>query len=109
PVSGFETSGQARRGEMTLQWRKTIGSRSVEGLALWSLSLDLVSSTNRRRGVLLVRRAYSQRPLQLDINLLTTGFPTAIADALDRILQHTVQEIPHEIPEGRAFLTAQAG
>ncbi len=108
PVREFE-SAPARRGEIAFQWRKTIATRSVEGLAVWSLSLDLVSSASRRRGVLLVRRAYSQRHLQLDINLLTTGFPIAIADALDRILQHTVQEIPHEIGEDQAFLTAQAG
>src|SRR5579862_59389 len=108
PLREFE-SAPARRGEIAFQWRKTIATRSVEGLAVWSLSLDLVSSASRRRGVLLVRRAYSQRHLQLDINLLTREFPVAIADALDRILQHTVQEIPHEIGVDQAFLTAQAG
>jgi UDP-GlcNAc:undecaprenyl-phosphate GlcNAc-1-phosphate transferase len=108
PAREFE-SAHPRRGEVSFHWRKSIRSRAVEGLAVWSLFLDLVSSASRRRGTLLVSRAYSQRPLQLDINLLTTDFPTAIADALDRVLQNSVQEIPHGIPEDQAFLTAQAG
>jgi hypothetical protein len=44
--------------------------------------------------------------LQLDINLLTSEFPVALADALDRTLQHSVQVIPHS-DEG--FIAAQAG
>jgi UDP-GlcNAc:undecaprenyl-phosphate GlcNAc-1-phosphate transferase len=108
PVSEFE-SAHAWRGEVSFHWRKTMGLRSVEGLSVWSLSLDLVSSAARRRGVLSVQRTYSQRHLQLDINLLTTDFPTAVADALDRVLQPTVQEMPHGIPEDQALLTAQAG
>ena len=48
------------------------------------LALNLLSSANRRRGTLTVYRLYSTRDLQVDINLLTTSFPTALADALDR-------------------------
>ncbi len=29
---------------------------------------------------------YSRRDLQLDVNLLTSEFPAALADALDRVL-----------------------
>lgn len=105
PVSAFESG--ARRGEVAFQWGKA--RSAVEGLAAWTLSLDLVSSASRRRGALLVRRAYSQRHLQLDINLLTTGFPTALADALDRVLQHGVQVIPRLAADDGAFLAAQAG
>jgi len=42
----------------------------------------------------MVHRLYSQRDLQLDINLLTSAFPVVLADALDRALQHTVHVIP---------------
>ena len=52
----------------------------------WKLALDLVTTSNRRRGSLVVFRAYSPRDLQLDVNLLTSEFPVALADALDRAL-----------------------
>jgi len=50
------------------------------------LTLDLLTTSNRRRGSLVVYRAYSERDLQLDVNLLTSEFPVALADALDRAL-----------------------
>ncbi len=57
----------------------------------------------------MVHRLYSQRHLQLDINLLTMDFPTALADALDRTLQHNVQVIPHAGQDDQGFVAAQAG
>jgi len=99
-----------RRSEVSFfHWGKTRTSRSLEGLPVWTLSLDLVSSSNRRRGALAVHRLYSQRDLQLDINLLTTSFPIALADALDRTLQHTVQVIPRTSQDDQGFVAAQAG
>jgi UDP-GlcNAc:undecaprenyl-phosphate GlcNAc-1-phosphate transferase len=109
PVDDSEPSMQPRRGEVSFHWGKTRGARSLEGLAVWTLSLDLVSSSNRRRGALAVHRLYSQRDLQLDINLLTTAFPIALADALDRTLQHTVQVIPRASQDDQGFVAAQAG
>lgn len=100
--------GSPRRSEVCLRWDKERGTRSTAGLAVWTLSLDLVSSSNRYRGVLTVRRLYSQRDLQLDINLLTSVFPTALADALDRALQHTLQVVPHT-PQDEGLIAAQAG
>jgi hypothetical protein len=46
----------------------------------WSLRLDLVAANNRRAGSLTVYRLYTNRDLQLDINLLTTTFTLALAD-----------------------------
>ena len=57
----------------------------------WKLTLDLVTTSNRRRGTMIVSHIYSQRDLQLDVNLLTSEFPTTLADALDRVL--TMPEI----------------
>jgi hypothetical protein len=55
-----------------------------------------------------VYRSYSQRDLQLDINLLTSVFPVALADALDRTLAHSAQVIA--LPDqDTALITAQAG
>jgi UDP-GlcNAc:undecaprenyl-phosphate/decaprenyl-phosphate GlcNAc-1-phosphate transferase len=98
-----------RRSDVSFHWCKTQGSGSLEGLPVWTLSLDLVNSSNRRRGALAVHRIYSQRDLQLDINLLTSAFPIALADALDRTLQHTVQVIPHASQDDPGFVAAQAG
>jgi UDP-GlcNAc:undecaprenyl-phosphate/decaprenyl-phosphate GlcNAc-1-phosphate transferase len=109
PVGAAEPGAQPRRGEVSFHWGKTRGARSLEGLAVWTLSLDLVSSSNRRRGALVVHRLYSQRDLQLDINLLTSVFPIALADALDRTLQHAVQVIPHVGQDDQGFAAAQAG
>jgi UDP-GlcNAc:undecaprenyl-phosphate GlcNAc-1-phosphate transferase len=110
---GVGATAQPRRGEVSFHWGKNAVTRSLDGLshdglALWTLSLDLVSSSNRHRGALVVRRLYSQRDLQLDINLLTSNFPVALADALDRTLQRDVEIIPHADQDG-GFVSAQAG
>jgi UDP-GlcNAc:undecaprenyl-phosphate GlcNAc-1-phosphate transferase len=109
PAGVSEPGPQPRRGEVSFHWGKTRGSGSPEGLAVWTLSLDLVSSSNRRRGSLIVHRLYSQRDLQLDINLLTSAFPITLADALDRTLQHAVQVIPRAGQDDEGFVAAQAG
>jgi UDP-GlcNAc:undecaprenyl-phosphate GlcNAc-1-phosphate transferase len=109
PFRQGETGVQSRRGEVVFQGGKNSRSRVLDGLASWTLSLDLVSSANRHRGALVVHRLYSQRHLQLDINLLTMDFPTALADALDRTLQHNVQVIPHAGQDDQGFIAAQAG
>ncbi|HXM66951.1 MAG TPA: MraY family glycosyltransferase [Candidatus Acidoferrum sp.] len=106
PDSSVE-NGVSRRGEVFFHWHKVLVGPQ-EGLAVWTLSLDLVSSSNRRRGALMVHRLYSQRDLQLDINLLTSAFPMVLADALDRALQHTVQVIP-SAGQDEGFMAAQAG
>lgn len=67
-------------------WSKFPHAISLVSLPSWKLSLDLVTTSNRHRGSLVVHRLYSRRTLQLDINLITLGFPVALADALDRVL-----------------------
>jgi UDP-GlcNAc:undecaprenyl-phosphate GlcNAc-1-phosphate transferase len=110
PDAAADVGVHPRRGEVFFAWAKTRGSRSLEGLAVWTLSLDLVNSSNRHRGALTVRRLYSQRDLQFDINLLTSAFPVALADALDRTLQHpVVQVIPRATQDDQGFIAAQAG
>src|SRR3984957_2714480 len=109
PLSTLEGIAPQRRGEFTLHWSRGAPTRAAEGLAAWNLSLDLVSSSNRHRGALVIRRIYSTRGLQLDINLLTSVFPVALADALDRTLQHGVEVIPRPSQDDIGFVTAQAG
>jgi UDP-GlcNAc:undecaprenyl-phosphate GlcNAc-1-phosphate transferase len=97
----------ARRSAFSFRWSKAGAAKPLDSSA-WTIALDLVSSANRRRGTLMVHRLYSQRALQVDINLLTSAFPTALADALDRTLAHPAQVIP--LPgQDAPLITAQAG
>jgi len=72
-------------------WSKFPHMMAISTQPSWKLTLDLMTSSNQRRGALVVQRTYSHRDLQLDVNLLTTEFPNALADALDRVL--TMPEI----------------
>ncbi len=67
-------------------WSKFPHMLAISSQPSWKLTLDLVTTSNRRRGSLVVYRIYSQRDLQLDVNLLTSEFPTTLADALDRVV-----------------------
>lgn len=98
----------ARRPAMpSFRWHKPGTPDPADASAVWTIALDLCSSGNRRRGTLFVHRCYSARDLQLDINLLTAAFPTALADALDRTLTHSAQIIA--IPDQDTLIAAQAG
>jgi UDP-GlcNAc:undecaprenyl-phosphate GlcNAc-1-phosphate transferase len=98
----------ARRGSPSFRWSKAGAPKTLDGVALWTIALDLLTSTNRRCGVLVINRLYSARDLQIDINLLTASFPTALADALDRTLTHAPQVIP--LPgQDAPLVAAQAG
>jgi UDP-GlcNAc:undecaprenyl-phosphate/decaprenyl-phosphate GlcNAc-1-phosphate transferase len=68
------------------QWSRFPHIVSMSSLPAWKLTLDLVTTASRRRGSLAIYRVYTQRDLQLDVNLVTSEFPVALADALDRVL-----------------------
>jgi hypothetical protein len=83
-LSGDHTSfGEPHK---PFHWTKVPHIVSISSLPSWKLTLELVTTSNRRRGSLAVYRVYSQRGLQLDVNLITSEFPVALADALDRVL-----------------------
>lgn len=104
----FQPADSARRNGASFRWSKPGAPRTDEASAVWTISLELVSSANRHRGTLMVYRLYSRRDLQFDVNLLTGAFPTALADALDRTLASSAQLI--SLPEQDASLAAaQAG
>jgi hypothetical protein len=98
----------ARRNSHSLHWNKPGRVNGLNNSSAWTIALDLLSSANGHRGTLTVYRLYSTRDLQLDVNLLTAAFPTALADALDRTLAHSVEVI--SLPErDTSLVTAQAG
>jgi len=88
-------------------WRRFPHALSFASLASWKLSLDLVTTSNRHRGSLVIHRLYSQRDLQLDVNLVTSEFPLVLADALDRVL--TAPEALPAAPHGDTQLLAANG
>jgi hypothetical protein len=90
-----------------LRWTKHGLLMSPEIGNLWSISLKLISSRARHCGNLTVFRHYSNRDLQLDINLLTAAFATNLADALQRSTAEEIEFMP--APHADALLSAQAG
>jgi UDP-GlcNAc:undecaprenyl-phosphate GlcNAc-1-phosphate transferase len=85
-----------------VRWRKSTATADAHGL--WSITLNLVSTRNHDCGSLTVLRRYTTRDLQLDVNLLTSGFVTALADALQRSSVENVEFI--SVPQS-ALLSAQ--
>jgi hypothetical protein len=75
-----------------LRWTKP-GSRFYPAVNFWTLSLGLVTTGHKKIGTISVHRLYSQRDLQLDINLLTAHFPMILADALQRMIAAEKVEI----------------
>jgi hypothetical protein len=106
-VSLAPSAMHAVSGDTAYIWTRP-GIRIAHDLvSVWSLRLDLVAANNRRCGSLLIYRMYSARDLQLDINLLTSVFPVALADALERISLESVQVF---VPiENSVLAAAQAG
>jgi hypothetical protein len=97
-----------RRTSHSFRWNKPGRANRLDNSSAWTIALDLLSSANCHRGTLTVYRLYSTRDLQLDVNLLTGAFPTALADALDRTLVHSAEVIA--LPEqDSSLVTAQAG
>ncbi len=98
----------SRCSDRSFRWNKPGVSQRLDGTAVWTIALDLLSSGNRRCGTLMIHRLYSRRNLQLDVNLLTAEFPMVLADALDRTLAQSADLIA--LPQQDAsFITAQAG
>lgn len=77
-------------------------------VSAWTLTLDLMTANNQRRGSLILYRKYSQRDLQLDVNLLTSIFPIALAEALDRVRESNIEILPRS-NDAPALLAAHAG
>lgn len=97
-----------RRSPLPFRWTKPGSGRPADNSPVWSIALNLLSSANHFRGELVVYRGYSPRDLQIDINLLTSAFPIALADALDRTTAHSAQVIA--LPEQKtSLIAAQAG
>lgn len=92
---------------LRFRWNKADNAKIRESWPAWRLTLDLQTTANRHRGSINIYRLYSERAVQLDINLLTSVFPVALADALDRVLT-TDPESVGVATTGAQALAAQA-
>jgi len=90
-----------------LKWSKTKSRKLPDNCPAWKLALQLVTSGDRNFGSMEIYRLYNERPLLLDINLLTSDFPTVLADALDRVLAKF--EVLPEAETYPQFRAAEAG
>jgi UDP-GlcNAc:undecaprenyl-phosphate/decaprenyl-phosphate GlcNAc-1-phosphate transferase len=107
-VSFEADSSSDSSGGSCFRWSKPGVPQTLSSSTAWRIALHLLTSNGAPCGTLTVLRFYSERDLQIDINLLTAGFPTALADALHRTLAHPTQFAGlHE--HGGTFLEAQAG
>ena len=79
--------------EPCLCWKKPASRFVREKATGWNLDLDLVATNHRRAGSLMLYRIYSARDLQFDVNILTSAFPVALADALDRALRRPAEVV----------------
>jgi UDP-GlcNAc:undecaprenyl-phosphate GlcNAc-1-phosphate transferase len=108
PIFGRSQAWTNSAEDLQFQWNKPGTPKRRDSWSTWNLTLDLVTTSNRRRGSISIYRLYTQRALLLDINLLTSIFPIALADALDRALTPT-EEMLSEPATGREFMPAEAG
>ncbi len=104
---GEVAADDVRRGLGSFRWSKAT-VKGFDGVPVWTIVLDLLSSSHRRRGTLNIHRLYSSRDLQVDINLLTSEFPIALGDALERTLAQPAQVIALPAQES-TLVAAQAG
>jgi len=68
------------------EWSKPGAPEFRDGWAAWNLTLELSTSAHRWLGSMKIYRFYTERPLLVNANLLTSVFPVVLADALDRAL-----------------------
>jgi hypothetical protein len=81
-------------GEIHFRWNRP-GTLILPGTTrMWGVTLNLVTTSNRRRGALAVHRLYHEQALHLDVNLLIAEFPVILADALDRVISRAAEAVP---------------
>ena len=99
-------------GEIHFRWNRP-GTHVLPGSSgSWSVTLNLVTTSNRRRGSLSVQRLYHEEALHLDVNLLICEFPVVLADALDRVIAAATESVPKSAQESslvESQVEAQAG
>jgi UDP-GlcNAc:undecaprenyl-phosphate/decaprenyl-phosphate GlcNAc-1-phosphate transferase len=90
------------------RWMKPGRGKLSQEWSSWHIDLDLVTTGNHAVGCLSIFRLYGDRPLLLDVNLLTSAFPIALADSLDRAFAPALEKTQDSIPSSH-MAPAHAG
>jgi UDP-GlcNAc:undecaprenyl-phosphate GlcNAc-1-phosphate transferase len=79
-------------------WQKQLSETSFERshLPAWSLTLDIIAPEQELLGAFTVYRACNDKPLLVDINLLTTEFRAALATAVVRATECAAERLLNE-------------
>jgi UDP-GlcNAc:undecaprenyl-phosphate GlcNAc-1-phosphate transferase len=107
-IFGIDQRPREKAGEtLDFKWSRLGAPMRHDGWGAWNLGLELMTSSNRWRGSIKIYRLYTDRPLLVDTNLLTSVFPVVLADALDRALASNEGLAP-EVTASRDLMTAEA-
>jgi UDP-GlcNAc:undecaprenyl-phosphate/decaprenyl-phosphate GlcNAc-1-phosphate transferase len=101
-ASEIALMARVRSGQHHYAWHKPLENGADEqSLAYhWSLTLELETADNQRYGCFSLYRLQGDRPLLVDMNLLTSEFRAALAGAVVRVKNRS---------EGQAQKTEQSG
>ena len=69
--------------------------------ATWELNLELISGSGHKCGFFSVYRRMSAKPLLMDVNLLSDGFPAALAGAVHRAVIETYSDASEQMHVAR--------
>lgn len=103
--AGEFQSGDNQTGNFRVCWQRLNGTDDHSSAPAWSLTLDLLKPNGDRLGTFSLYRLCNGHPLLVDVNLLISGFNTALAKALDNALQET----PPTFPLGRTTASESPG
>jgi UDP-GlcNAc:undecaprenyl-phosphate/decaprenyl-phosphate GlcNAc-1-phosphate transferase len=73
----------------------------------WALTLELETTSRHRFGCFTLYRSQSDKPLMVDLELLTSDFTRSLADAVERLMKHSREDAESITTEvGRQGLTS---
>jgi UDP-GlcNAc:undecaprenyl-phosphate/decaprenyl-phosphate GlcNAc-1-phosphate transferase len=83
PTGDIRDIGDRSNNGFRISWRKPNGNAEHNGAPEWSLMLDLKKPDGTQLGKFSLYRECNGHPLLVDVNLLISGFNTALTQALD--------------------------
>lgn len=113
PYEEFWFFAEGRKDERRYAWNKPAqGNGSDQAFAhKWALTLELETTGRHRFGCLILYRAQSDKPLMVDLELLTSNFRRSLAAAVERLMNHSCQADGNMTvdPERQGFAGALRG
>ena len=98
-LSSQSSNGHARKGRENGRANK----RDAAVMSEWTFTLELITSNGQKCGQFFLSRRDNDRPLLIDINLLISELPTALADAAYGVA-NSIVENREELKEPTRFV-----